>query len=101
MGTIIQSYKLGEADYRGERFQNHPVDLAGNNNLLRLTQPHIIQAIHVSYLDAGADIVTTRLMGSHLKPEFIKEIQSDYEKILERHHKERQILPDVIRCLAN
>ncbi len=64
MGTMIQSYKLEEADYRGERFSNHPCDLKGNNDLLSLTQPDIIKAIHGAYLDAGADIVETNTFNS-------------------------------------
>ncbi len=59
MGTMIQSYKLEEADYRGERFANHPCDVKGNNDLLTLTRPDIIKAIHSAYFDAGADIVET------------------------------------------
>lgn len=59
MGTMIQNYKLSEADYRGERFANYPSDLKGNNDLLSLTQPHIIKDIHRAYLDAGADIIET------------------------------------------
>ncbi|ABC29343.1 5-methyltetrahydrofolate--homocysteine methyltransferase [Hahella chejuensis KCTC 2396] len=59
MGTMIQRYKLEEADYRGERFKDFHRDIKGNNDLLCLTQPHIIQAIHKAYLDAGADIIET------------------------------------------
>ncbi|MES2366049.1 MAG: methionine synthase [Pseudomonadota bacterium] len=59
MGTMIQSYKLEEADYRGTRFADFPHDLKGNNDLLALTQPHIIRAIHAAYLEAGADILET------------------------------------------
>ena len=59
MGTMIQGYKLSEEDYRGQRFQDHPLDVKGNNDLLCLTRPDIIQAIHQSYLDAGADILET------------------------------------------
>lgn len=59
MGTMIQSYKLEEADYRGVRFADHPCDLKGNNDLLSLTQPKIISDIHRAYLEAGADIVET------------------------------------------
>src|SRR3569833_213651 len=55
MGTMIQSYGLGEAEYRGERFKDHPCDLKGNNDLLSLTQPRIIGDIHRAYLEAGAD----------------------------------------------
>lgn len=59
MGTMIQRYKLTEADYRGERFKDWPSDLKGNNDLLSLTQPQIIKAIHKEYLMAGADIIET------------------------------------------
>jgi 5-methyltetrahydrofolate--homocysteine methyltransferase len=59
MGTMIQRYKLNEADYRGERFKDWPSDLKGNNDLLCLTQPHIIKEIHKQYLEAGADIIET------------------------------------------
>ncbi|MYM62239.1 methionine synthase [Pseudomaricurvus sp. HS19] len=59
MGTLIQSHKLQEADYRGERFADYHMDIAGNNDLLSITQPHIIRDIHTEYLEAGADIVET------------------------------------------
>lgn len=59
MGTMIQRYQLGEADYRGERFKDYPSDLKGNNDLLSITQPTIIRDIHEAYLDAGADIIET------------------------------------------
>ncbi|MFN8237942.1 MAG: homocysteine S-methyltransferase family protein [Chitinophagales bacterium] len=59
MGTMIQRYKLEEEDYRGERFKNHPYPLKGNNDLLSITRPDIIKAIHRQYFEAGADIVET------------------------------------------
>ncbi|MBA1279342.1 MULTISPECIES: methionine synthase [Pseudomonadaceae] len=59
MGTMIQSYKLEESDYRGERFADWPQDLKGNNDLLILTRPDAISAIEKAYFDAGADIVET------------------------------------------
>ena len=59
MGTMIQSYELEEADYRGSEFADWPSDLKGNNDLLSLTQPNIIEAIHSAYLEAGADILET------------------------------------------
>ncbi|MBD0278063.1 MAG: homocysteine S-methyltransferase family protein [Flavisolibacter sp.] len=59
MGTMIQRYKLSEADYRGERFKDWPTDLTGNNDLLCLTQPQIVKEIHKQYLEAGADIIET------------------------------------------
>ncbi|WP_372769353.1 homocysteine S-methyltransferase family protein [Pseudoalteromonas sp.] len=59
MGTMIQKYKLEEEDYRGERFANWHVLVKGNNDLLSLTQPQIIEQIHREYLAAGADIIET------------------------------------------
>jgi 5-methyltetrahydrofolate--homocysteine methyltransferase len=59
MGTMIQRYKLQEADYRGERFKDWESDLKGNNDLLVLTQPNIIKEIHKQYIYAGADIIET------------------------------------------
>jgi len=59
MGTMIQRYPLTEAGFRGERFRDWPRDLKGNNDLLSLTQPAIIQSIHRHYLEAGADIIET------------------------------------------
>ena len=59
MGTMIQGYGLSEADYRGDRFADHPDDQQGNNDLLALTQPDIITAIHRAYLEAGSDLLET------------------------------------------
>lgn len=59
MGTMIQRYKLTEADYRGERFKDHEHPLQGNNDLLALTQPKILKEIHCQYLEAGSDIIET------------------------------------------
>lgn len=59
MGSLIQTYKLEEADYRGERFADWACDVKGNNDLLVITQPQIIKDIHKAYLEAGADIVET------------------------------------------
>ena len=64
MGTMIQRYKLAEEDYRGERFKDWPSDLKGNNDLLSLTQPHIVKEIHKQYLEAGADIIETNTFNS-------------------------------------
>jgi len=65
MGTMIQSYKLEEKDYRGTRFANWEIDLKGNNDLLTLTQPDIIKAIHCAYYEAGTDIVETNTFNSN------------------------------------
>lgn len=59
MGTMIQRYGLGEEDFRGERFKDHPCDVKGNNDLLNLTRPDVIREIHAEYLRAGADIIET------------------------------------------
>jgi len=64
MGTMIQTYKLDEAAYRGQRFADHTHDVKGNNDLLVLTQPQIIREIHEQYLAAGADIVETNTFNS-------------------------------------
>jgi 5-methyltetrahydrofolate--homocysteine methyltransferase len=59
MGTMIQTYKLGEAEYRGAACADHPHDLKGDNDLLSLTQPDVIRAIHNAYLEAGADVISS------------------------------------------
>lgn len=59
MGTMIQRYKLSEEDFRGERFKDHGKPLKGNNDLLALTRPDILRAIHAAYFEAGADIAET------------------------------------------
>jgi 5-methyltetrahydrofolate--homocysteine methyltransferase len=65
MGTMIQRYKLTEADYRGTRFADWHRDLKGNNDLLLLTKPEVIKAIHCEYLAAGADIIETNTFGAN------------------------------------
>ena len=64
MGTMIQRHKLEEKDYRGERFKDWHTDVKGNNDLLSITQPHIIEGIHELYLEAGADIIETNTFSS-------------------------------------
>jgi len=64
MGTMIQRYKLEEEDYRGTRFKDWHSDVKGNNDLLSITQPQIIEAIHKEYLEAGADIIETNTFSS-------------------------------------
>ncbi len=64
MGTMIQRYKLGEADFRGERFKDHGKDLKGNNELLQFVRPDVLRAIHDEYLAAGADIIETNTFGA-------------------------------------
>ena len=64
MGTMIQQHKLEEEDYRGERFKDWHTDVKGNNDLLSITRPDIITAIHKQYLEAGADIIETNTFSS-------------------------------------
>ncbi|MCA6474475.1 MAG: homocysteine S-methyltransferase family protein [Chitinophagaceae bacterium] len=64
MGTMIQRHRLTEEDYRGERFSNWHTDVKGNNDLLCITQPKIIEGIHLQYLEAGADIIETNTFSS-------------------------------------
>lgn len=65
MGTMIQQYQLDEAGYRGERFKDFPHDVKGNNDMLGLTQPEIIEEIHRAYLDAGSDIIETNTFNAN------------------------------------
>ena len=73
MGTMIQRYKLSEEDYRGNRFKNWHTDIKGNNDLLSLTRPEIIEAIHKEYLQAGSDIIETNTFNANAFS------QADYE----------------------
>ena len=73
MGTMIQRYKLEEADFRGNRFKDYENDLKGNNDLLSITQPDIIYDIHKQYLEAGSDIIETNTFNSNFYS------QSDYQ----------------------
>jgi 5-methyltetrahydrofolate--homocysteine methyltransferase len=65
MGTMIQQLRLSEAQYRGERFATHAQDLRGNNELLSITQPRLIQDIHLAYLQSGADLIETNTFGAN------------------------------------
>ena len=73
MGTAVQKYKLSEDDFRGERYKNHTHDLKGNNDVLVITRPDVIEEIHSSYLAAGADIIETNTFNSTMIS------QADYE----------------------
>ncbi len=64
MGTMIQRYGLSEADFRGARFADHPIDVRGNNDLLSLTRPDVVREIHQAYLEAGADLIETNTFGA-------------------------------------
>ena len=72
MGTMIQSYRLSEADYRGTRFADWAQDLKGNNDILCLTQPDLVREIHDRYLAAGADLIETNTFNGTALP------QADY-----------------------
>ncbi|GBD31585.1 MAG: methionine synthase [Gemmatimonadales bacterium] len=65
MGTMIQRFKLNEADFRGERFRDHPRPLKGDNDLLSLTRPDVIASIHRAYFEAGADFAETNTFNSN------------------------------------
>ncbi len=64
MGTMIQSYELDEATFRGRRFHDHSIDLKGNNEILSLTRPDLVLDIHKDFLEAGADIIETNTFGA-------------------------------------
>ena len=82
MGSLIQECGLTESDYRGERFADFPFDLKGNNDLLSITQPHIIRMIHDKYLGAGADIIETNTFNAN------RFSQADYhlEEVVEEYY---------------
>lgn len=65
MGTMIQKYRLQEADFRGEEFRDHPLPLKGNNDILSITRPDVILEIHKGYLEAGADLITTNTFNAN------------------------------------
>ncbi|MDB4415050.1 homocysteine S-methyltransferase family protein, partial [bacterium] len=73
MGTMIQEYQLEEKDYRGERFADFHLDVKGNNDLLSITRPDVIEAIHKAYLEAGSDIIETNTFSA------TSIAQADYE----------------------
>ena len=64
MGTTVQARGLEERDFRGERFGDHPRELKGNNEILSLTRPDVIEGIHDAFFEAGADIVETNTLGA-------------------------------------
>jgi len=101
MGTMIQRYKLEEADYRGQRFANWHTDVKGNNDLLSITKPEIITSIHLQYLNAGADIIETNTFSSTTIAQADYDMQSlAYElnvasaqcakKAIEQYHQQKQ-----------
>ena len=101
MGTMVQRHKPTEADFRGERFRNHPKELRGDNDLLVLTRPDIIAAIHRQYLEAGADIIETNTFSGTsvaqadygLEP-FVYELNREGAKLA------RAVLSSPNRCIS-
>ena len=88
MGTMLQAYKFEEVDFRGKRFANHTIPLAGNNDLLSITQPKAIYEIHSKYLEAGADIIETNTfsgtsiaMADYALEDFVTELNVASAKI--------------------
>jgi 5-methyltetrahydrofolate--homocysteine methyltransferase len=65
MGSMLQTWQLGESDFRGSRFADHPRDLQGDNDLLNLTRPDVVSAVHRQYLEAGADVIETNTFGAN------------------------------------
>ena len=101
MGTLIQSYKLEEKDFRGARFADHPCDVKGNNDLLSLTQPQIIRDIHRAYFEAGADIVETNTfngtsiaMADYQMEDLVYELNFESTKIAKKLNKKYK--PNII-----
>ncbi|MEM6957919.1 MAG: methionine synthase, partial [Myxococcota bacterium] len=88
MGTMIQRHDLEEADYRGDRFGDHPVDLKGNSDLLSITRPDVITGIHREYLEAGADIIETNTFAATAVA------QADYDL----QHLVREINVESVKC---
>ncbi len=91
MGSLIQEYKLEEKDFRGDRFKDWKSDIKGNNDILSITQPQIIEAIHKAYLDAGSDIIetntfsgTTIAQADYDMQEFAYEINFESAKIAKK-----------------
>ncbi|MEO1369345.1 MAG: homocysteine S-methyltransferase family protein, partial [Acidobacteriota bacterium] len=73
MGTMVQGYGLEEADFRGERFKDHGAELRGNNDILCLTRPDVVEEIHRSFLEAGADLIETNTFSTQVVS------QADYD----------------------
>ena len=97
MGTMIQAHRLTDADYRGERFSDWQHDLKGNNDLLSLTQPHIIRDIHNAYLHAGADVIETNTFNANAPS------MSDYgmqELVYELNHSSALLARDAVESFA-
>ena len=84
MGTMLQSYKFEEADFRGDRFADHGIDLRGNNDLLSLTQPQAIKEIHQAYFEAGADLAETNTFTANAISQSDYSLESHVEELNEQ-----------------
>jgi 5-methyltetrahydrofolate--homocysteine methyltransferase len=94
MGTMIQQHRLQEEDFRDERLKDHPIDLKGNNEMLNITQPHLIETIHTQYLQAGADIIETNTFGA------TSIAQSEYglsNRVVEMNERAAKIAKEAVR----
>lgn len=108
MGTMIQKYKLEEKDYRGERFKDYPSPLQGNNDLLNLSNPKIIEEIHRKYLESGADIIETNTfsctrvsMADYKMEELVPELNLEAARIAKRCAEDfTKLNPDKPRFVA-
>ena len=108
MGTMIQSFKLGESDFRGEEFRNWDIKLKGNNDLIAITRPDVLRDIHRAYLEAGADIIETNTFNAqrisqaeYHTEDFIKEINSSAIKIArEEADRMSRLTPEKPRFVA-
>jgi 5-methyltetrahydrofolate--homocysteine methyltransferase len=97
MGTMIQARGLAEADFRGERFRDHPRDLRGDNELLVLTRPDVVRGIHDAYLEAGADLIETNTFGA------TRVAQADYamgELVVEINRRAAEIAVEAARAAS-
>lgn len=108
MGTMIQGHPLEESDFRGQRFENWQVDLKGNNDLLTLTRPDLIQGIHESFLEAGADVIETNTfnansisMADYQMEELVRELNTSSARLARQAaDKASELTPDKPRFVA-
>ena len=107
MGTMIQRHHLQEADYRGTRFKDHPKDLKGNNDLLVLTRPDVVKAIHLEYLRSGADIIETNTFnatsiaqGDYGLESLAREINCEAAKLAKQACREIEKIDPSRRCFV-
>lgn len=108
MGSMVQTFDLGEADFRGDRFRDHPHDLKGNNDLLSLTRPDVIADIHARYFAAGADVVETNTFSSttiaqadyHLGADVVADLNSSAVACARRAARQAEAATPGRRCFV-